>query len=396
MWKCSCSVACAQARSNRAGRSEGQAEGSKPGPDGLREAAFRFALFLRLQEFGRLHPDQDIQKGVMTGGNVHLACQKATGGHIQKGQTGKPVSGLCRPQDERAEKAFPLFVQKLVFRGHAGRNHPHHLPPDNALCRFGVFNLLAEGHPVACADHFGQIAAQGMVGHPAHGHFGLVIPAPGRQGDPHNPGAQLGVVQKHLVKIADPIKEHSVRILRFHLQILLEHGGDFGGRGAVHKSGPIVLEIGQKHIKAAFDVLGNGAQLGQHGHEIVIARPAGHHVEVQMSGDACARTCPQIQTYVQAFGMKTPSKRLAAKGQHGHERTVFLRREVGKIACMAAWGHEQVTVRVGKAVQKHDQQPVTEQEQMRLVAGSFAWRLEQAACCTRSRSRHVLHAPGCP
>jgi hypothetical protein len=63
------------------------------------------------------------------------------------------------------------------------------------------------------------------------------------------------------------------------------------------------------------EVFGHHAHVGEHRHEIRVARPPGHHVQVQMLGDAGAGRGPEVHAHVErarANGPSQPGDALAA------------------------------------------------------------------------------------
>ena len=125
--------------------------------------------------------------------------------------------------------AHDVIIFRLVkgLRIHCGPrgDDAHHLPLDQPLCRGRVLHLLTDGHLVSFRHQAAQIAVHRVVRHAAHGRPLLqsaVLPC---QSDLQLPGRGDGVVEKHLVKISQSIKQDAVAVLLLGLHVLLHHWG---------------------------------------------------------------------------------------------------------------------------------------------------------------------------
>jgi len=119
-----------------------------------------------------------------------------------------------------------FVVEKLMIRNHTRRDDPCYFAPYNPLCLGGVLHLFAYGHPVPGPYQFGQIGLRCVIGNPAHWDLlRVAFVVSGCQGYAKDLGGDKGIIKKHFVEIAHPVKENGLRVLVFDLQILLEHGG---------------------------------------------------------------------------------------------------------------------------------------------------------------------------
>ena len=132
------------------------------------------------------------------GGAEHLA-----GGQVAQAQADGGGVGV----DGAQEVVLPLLQHGGGHDGARG-DHPDDVPVHQPLGGGRVLGLLADGHLVPLGDEPGDVAVAGVVGHPAHGGALLrgLAPVPGGEGQIQLPGGQLGVVEEHLVKIAQPEK----------------------------------------------------------------------------------------------------------------------------------------------------------------------------------------------
>lgn len=112
-------------------------------------------------------------------------------------------------------------------------------------------------------------------------------------------------------------------------------------------------EIGGKLRKGVFDVLRNGPDFCADGHEIMVVLPAWHEMEMQMVGNAGASRRTEIKADIDAVGLEMAAKHCAAGGEHRHDPVVLLSSEFGEIGQMPAWGHEQMTIGIRKAIEQH-------------------------------------------
>ncbi len=126
-----------------------------------------------------------------------------------------------------AEEAGLAGIEHLVVEDHAGRHHPGHLAlHDGRLPR--LLDLVADGDLEPLLQEARHVSASGVVGHPAH--RDLVVPLRARrQRDLERLRGGHGVLEEHLVEVAEPEEEDGVRVPRLRLEVLAHHRGGRGG-----------------------------------------------------------------------------------------------------------------------------------------------------------------------
>jgi len=105
------------------------------------------------------------------------------------------------PETDGAEKIILLGIQQDLVGERTGRDDSHDIAFYDAFCGFRIFDLFADGDPVACLEHFFQISFNGVVGHAGQrDRIAAFAPAGQRQAEDFRAG--FGVLVKGLVKIA--------------------------------------------------------------------------------------------------------------------------------------------------------------------------------------------------
>ena len=132
------------------------------------------------------------------------------------------------PLDENARDVVVFIIlEHTALDDGAGRDHTDDIPLDEALGLGGVFHLLTDGDLVAFGDEPGHIAFVAVEGHPAHGGALLLTALLSGQCQVQLPRGRPGIVEEHLVKVADAVEQNLVLVLFFDFQILLHHGRQF-------------------------------------------------------------------------------------------------------------------------------------------------------------------------
>ena len=163
--------------------------------------------------FGQLPDDAALGVGPVVLGKTRLAGRDV-------GKAGAvSVGGVV---DAGEVVVLPLG-QHAPFDNGAGGGDADDLPLDHPFGGVGGLHLLADGDLIPLFDKLFEIDLAGVVGHAAHRRAVLHPAVPPGQGELKLPRGGEGVLKKHLVKIADPIKQDVVRILRLNLLILLHH-----------------------------------------------------------------------------------------------------------------------------------------------------------------------------
>ena len=144
---------------------------------------------------------------------------RRTGGNIRKAQT-----GLFALEVQAGNVVVAVVLQHTAFNDRTGGDHPDDVPLDKPFRLGRVLHLLADGHLIALGDQARHIALVAVEGYAAHGSALCKAALFAGKGKIQLPGGRDGIVEEHLVKIADAVKKNFVLMLVFDLKILLHHG----------------------------------------------------------------------------------------------------------------------------------------------------------------------------
>ena len=142
------------------------------------------------------------------------------------------------------QKIMPPRIQQRILGQRAWRDQPHDLAFDHrlvsALFRLGgAFHLFANRHAKSFADQRQEIPFGGVMGHATHRNVLIIMLTTFGQRDIQRFCRGDGIIKKHLVKIAHPVKQDRIGMRCLNLQILRHHGR-CGGFGAGHASPRII------------------------------------------------------------------------------------------------------------------------------------------------------------
>ena len=144
------------------------------------------------------------------------------GGDIGKAETRRI------PFDENARDVVVFIIlQHAALDNRSRREHPDDIALDETLRLGGVLHLLADGDLVAFGDQPCHIAFVAVERHAAHGGALLLTALFAGQRQVQLPRSRQGIVEEHLVKVADAVEQDLVLMLFFDLKILLHHGRQF-------------------------------------------------------------------------------------------------------------------------------------------------------------------------
>ena len=154
----------------------------------------------------------------------HVPATERGSTHVGRGHVRKADARRIPVKDDGSQIVVLGILQKIVLHHGTGSNDPHHLTAHQALGLGGILGLLADGHLVAHGDQLADISLAGVIGHAAHGRplRLAAVPAGERQGQKLR--NQLGIIKKHLVKVAETVKQDKILILFFDIHVLLHHG----------------------------------------------------------------------------------------------------------------------------------------------------------------------------
>ena len=156
---------------------------------------------------------QQLRRRRADRGHIHLA-----GRNVRKAHAARRVA----PKHGR-QVVVAAFVEHTAFQHGTRRHHPDDLALHQAFGGGGILHLLAYGDLVPLGDQPGDIRFRRVIRHAAHRRtLRLAALAPGQR-QFQFAGRQLGIVEKHLVKIAQPVKQNAPRVFFLGFQILLHH-----------------------------------------------------------------------------------------------------------------------------------------------------------------------------
>ena len=156
-----------------------------------------------------LHELFHLQVGTFRG-------EKLTGGKIKKRH-----AGFFFVEIDGGQEVVAAPVQHIVVEGKARRDQLGHSPLHNALHHFGVFQLVANGHPVPCPHQLGQVVVERMVGEAGQLNVGRRAIGPLGQHNVEHLAGSHSVFAKGFVKVAHPEQQKCPGILRFDGIVLL-------------------------------------------------------------------------------------------------------------------------------------------------------------------------------
>ena len=155
-----------------------------------------------------------------------LGDGELTGGVIDTGEAGGfPVA------EDGGEVVRALVVEQLEIVDGAGGEDAG----DLALDEFpgcGIGRLLGDGDAFPGLEQAGDVALGGVVGNAAHGGAAAL-----GEGDVHDGRGGFGVLEEHLVEVAEPVEEDHVRRQGFPHGLVLGHHRSQGGSGHGRESG---------------------------------------------------------------------------------------------------------------------------------------------------------------
>jgi hypothetical protein len=141
------------------------------------------------------------------------------GGNVRKAQ-----ARLFALEVQAGNVVVTVVLQHAAFNDRTGGDHPDDVPLDKAFRLGGVLHLLTDSHLIALSDQARHIALVAVEGHAAHRGALRKAALLAGKGKIQLPGGRDGIVEEHLVKIADAVKKNFVLVLIFDFKILLHHG----------------------------------------------------------------------------------------------------------------------------------------------------------------------------
>ncbi len=139
------------------------------------------------------------------------------------------------------------------------------------------------------------------------------------------------------------------------------------------------LEIGQQLIEGIVNMLGDTANFGGDGHEIMILLPAWHHMKMEMIRLSCPGRRSEIKAAVKAVGPQMAAENDNRLFEHGHEGIGLGSAEPGYVSHMPGRGYEEMAVGVGKTIQQDFTKLVFIEQQALLVVSDGGGEIKNAA-----------------
>ena len=131
------------------------------------------------------------------------------------------------------------FVEHCRLDQRAGRHHADDAALDQTLCECRVLHLLADRDAVAEGNQTFQIGFRCVIRHAAHRRARGQTAVPARQCQLQQLRDQHGIVEKHLVEIAEPEKDDRIPRRLLDGEVLLHHRGELGAVNLFHHAVPL-------------------------------------------------------------------------------------------------------------------------------------------------------------
>ena len=115
-------------------------------------------------------------------------------------------------------------VQKALFGDRPRRNDADDVPLYHPLALFGIGELFADRDFLPRLEELLDVIIRGMIGHAAHGSPLFLAAVSARKRQIEDLACLFGVLEKHLVKVAEAIKDYTIGMSVFDLAPMLHHG----------------------------------------------------------------------------------------------------------------------------------------------------------------------------
>lgn len=164
------------------------------GIEAVAELLFECFLVAALEDhFSRLEGLQEFVDILL----VAFSHKEFAGGDIQEGNT-TLVFGVV----DTGQEIIAVMLQHFIVSGDTRRYQFSYAAFHDAFGKFGIFELIADGHAVTCFHQFMEIGVQGMMGEACQfGGSGIAI-IPFGKGNAQHLGSHNGVAAKGFIEIA--------------------------------------------------------------------------------------------------------------------------------------------------------------------------------------------------
>src|SRR6266446_3583152 len=191
------------------GEGRGIAEGQHGAPRGQAVAeALLLAERRRQEDLGRPADERRVDQL-----GAALADPELAGRDVREGEPER-APGL----DERQQEVVGGALEEGGVRHGAGGDDPDDLATQELLAAAGSLHLLAEGNLLPRPDQPRDVRLGRVMGDARH--LGAL---PGGERDLEQPGPALGVLEEHLVEVAEPKEQEVIGIAPLQLLVLLHH-----------------------------------------------------------------------------------------------------------------------------------------------------------------------------
>ena len=153
----------------------------------------------------------------------HFAAQIFAHKHLSRGNVSKGKAYSLFLPAHGAQIVIPLVVQSRRVHNRSRSHHPNNLAANQTLCLGGVLRLLADCNAAPCIHKLNYIAVHRMKGNTAHGRSLFKTATLFCQGNVQNLSRLNSVLKKHLVKVAQPVHQDTVRIFVLCFAVLAHH-----------------------------------------------------------------------------------------------------------------------------------------------------------------------------
>jgi len=138
------------------------------------------------------------------------------------GEVDHPEAEARPVTDERGKETRDARVEALLLEDRPGRDDPDDLPFEEAPAALGCLRLLADRHRVAGGEEPRDVRLRGVDGKAAERNLVGVAAVPRRERQVERPRRDLGVVEEHLVEVAEAKKEDRPLVLCLDAGVLRE------------------------------------------------------------------------------------------------------------------------------------------------------------------------------
>jgi hypothetical protein len=135
-----------------------------------------------------------------------------------------------RHEADGDEIVVGALVEEILLHRRARGNHLDDVALHDSLARARVGELLAHGYPLALLEQAGDVRPRRVIGNAAHGHALAV-----RKREVEEGAGLAGILEEHLVEIAEPEEEDRVAVPRLDRPVLIHHGNPLGHGVALYR-----------------------------------------------------------------------------------------------------------------------------------------------------------------